>query len=435
MKKWFWKSVLGLFMLFCLGMAGKNASKMLMASEMESLEEEIVYEEVKEADLEEVYFAKESKEETEYAGELNPEKEAEDTENAEDIENTVSAAEKEEVQEEREPETLKGDTESENREASDSEEPLREKMPDFQILLHADAEEKRAGSEILYEAVLSNTGETGLESIHIRMLFSEEMTGEFEEAEGLFVDEERKTATLKELKQGESKTIFYRAWIPEERNTPLECTLQTEAEVEDRFIKREAENCTVILPLTVDYQAEKSADRSVAHPGETVFYTILIRNTGERTLHSVVTTERFLREGVQAVFLSQKGILFNIDRTQACIRELLPGEEVSLKAEVVIPEDVAGEEMINQVYVLSEETGSVSIQAEASIWIEEAEKEELPEEKQENIEVHTEKKEEGIYSPEAVQTGDTTDSVRWIRIGTASVLLIMLIFAAKKARR
>ena len=49
-------------------------------------------------------------------------------------------------------------------------------------------------------------------------------------------------------------------------------------------------------------------------------YQISIHNTGEVTLHSVVTTERFGLAGVTATFQEQRGITLNKSRTQAKIQ-------------------------------------------------------------------------------------------------------------------
>lgn len=107
----------------------------------------------------------------------------------------------------------------------------------------------------------------------------------------------------------------------------------------------------------VDFTVEKTADRITVRPGEEILYTITIQNTGERTLHSVLSTERFLDAGVQAAFLPQEGVTLNESKTQALVPKLPPKEQVVLKASVVIPEYFYKQELINQVLVVTDETG------------------------------------------------------------------------------
>ena len=69
-------------------------------------------------------------------------------------------------------------------------------------------------------------------------------------------------------------------------------------------------------------------------------YQISIHNTGEVTLHSVVTTERFGLAGVTATFQEQRGITLNKSRTQAKNQKYAPGGCVKFKrTKVVLPKD------------------------------------------------------------------------------------------------
>lgn len=123
------------------------------------------------------------------------------------------------------------------------------------------------------------------------------------------------------------------------------------------------------LPVSagkVAFTVEKQADRTSARPGDTIFYTITISNTGERTLHSVLSTERFLDAGVQAAFLPQEGVTLNGDGTQALVPKLEPGEKISLSAQVTLPEYFRKTELINQVIVVTDETGPMEEQMSQS---------------------------------------------------------------------
>ncbi len=80
-------------------------------------------------------------------------------------------------------------------------------------------------------------------------------------------------------------------------------------------------------PLKADFSVKKTADRETAMPGETVTYQICIINTGEKTLHSVVGTERFQAEGIEARFVEQEGITLNSTKTKALIEKIAPGKQ------------------------------------------------------------------------------------------------------------
>ena len=102
-------------------------------------------------------------------------------------------------------------------------------------------------------------------------------------------------------------------------------------------MEKAAEKQLTLQQGKASFTVKKTADCDNASPGETVTYQISIHNTGEVTLHSVVTTERFGLAGVTATFQEQRGITLNKSRTQAKIQEIAPGGCVNLKAKVVLP--------------------------------------------------------------------------------------------------
>ena len=128
-----------------------------------------------------------------------------------------------------------------------------------------------------------------------------------------------------------------------------------------------ADQFTATTVPAADFAVKKTADVSRAHPGDTVTYRISITNTGNVTLHSVVSTEKFVGAGVLAYFREQEGIRLNESRTQALIARLLPGETALLTAYVVIPAQAGAQQLVNQVEITSQETGSRIISSEAVI--------------------------------------------------------------------
>lgn len=61
--------------------------------------------------------------------------------------------------------------------------------------------------------------------------------------------------------------------------------------------------------------------------------------------------------GVLAVFLEQEGVSLNSTKTQAKIPKIAPGGCVNLKARVVLPENLEDQNLINQIIVVTDETG------------------------------------------------------------------------------
>ena len=140
-------------------------------------------------------------------------------------------------------------------------------------------------------------------------------------------------------------------------------------------LEKAAEKQLTLQQGKASFTVKKTADCDNASPGETVTYQISIHNTGEVTLHSVVTTERFGLAGVTATFQEQRGITLNKSRTQAKIQEIAPGGCVNLKAKVVLPKDLKDQNLMNQIIVVTDETGEESaVRDQATIRVEDKEK-------------------------------------------------------------
>ena len=105
--------------------------------------------------------------------------------------------------------------------------------------------------------------------------------------------------------------------------------------------------------------------------GDTITYQICIRNTGERTLHSVLSTERFQNAGIQANFVRKEGVTLNSTGTQALIPQIAPGEAFALYATVTVPQYMASQELINEVIVTSDETGTQAMTSKANVELKE----------------------------------------------------------------
>lgn len=240
---------------------------------------------------------------------------------------------------------------------------------DMELSVTAQNEKMKAGQTIRYQVEIANTGKLDLADIRLTSSLScPKIRQMWEDAEGLLT--EGAVAEFAELKAGESRNFYVQAPLLDEQEKDLEHQVEAEARVKGRAAEVIWKNATTINSLEAlkaDLSVKKTADKETAAPGETVTYQICIVNTGEKTLHSVVGTERFQAAGIHAQFLEQEGVTLNSSRTKAMIQQIPPGEAVSLQAVVKIPERTADQKLFNQVTVTSQETGERLMEASASV--------------------------------------------------------------------
>ena len=240
---------------------------------------------------------------------------------------------------------------------------------DMELSVTAQNEKMKAGQTIRYQVEIANTGKLDLADIRLTSSLScPKIRQMWEDAEGLLT--EGAVAEFAELKAGESRNFYVQAPLLDEQEKDLEHQVEAEARVKGRaaeVIRKNATTINSLETLKADLSVKKTADKETAAPGETVTYQICIVNTGEKTLHSVVGTERFQAAGIHAQFLEQEGVTLNSSRTKAMIQQIPPGEAVSLQAVVKIPERTADQRLFNQVTVTSQETGERSMEASASV--------------------------------------------------------------------
>lgn len=240
---------------------------------------------------------------------------------------------------------------------------------DMELSVTAQNEKMKAGQTIRYQVEIANTGKLDLADIRLfSSLSCPKIRQMWEDAEGLLT--EGAVAEFAELKAGESRSFYVQAPLLDEQEKDLEHQVEAEARVKGRaaeVIRKNATTINSLEALKADLSVKKTADKETAAPGETVTYQICIVNTGEKTLHSVVGTERFQAAGIHAQFLEQEGVTLNSSRTKAMIQQIPPGEAVSLQAVVKIPERTADQKLFNQVTVTSQETGERLMEASASV--------------------------------------------------------------------
>ena len=242
---------------------------------------------------------------------------------------------------------------------------------DMELSVTAQNGKMKAGQTICYQVEIANTGKLDLADIRLTSSLScPKIRQIWEDAEGLLT--EGAVAEFAELKAGESRSFYVQAPLLDEQEKDLEHQVEAEARVKGRaaeVIRKNATTINSLEALKADLSVKKTADKETAAPGETVTYQICIVNTGEKTLHSVVGTERFQAAGIHAQFLEQEGVTLNSSRTKAMIQQIPPGEAVSLQAVVKIPGKTADQKLFNQVTVTSQETGERLMEASASVMV------------------------------------------------------------------
>lgn len=226
----------------------------------------------------------------------------------------------------------------------------------------------RAGQSVPYVLEVRNTGELSLENIVISSTFSiNDVKAEWESDTGFTVNGLQGVLTA--LQPGETRMLRATAQLTENQSGKLihTVTVKSKHPGKDEEIGCQTSTEIRVSQLKAAFEVEKTADRTQAYPGDTITYQICIRNTGERTLHSVLSTERFQNAGIQAKFVSKEGITLSSNSTQALIPQIAPGEVVALYATVTIPQYFASQELINEVTVISDETGTQTKKSRSNV--------------------------------------------------------------------
>lgn len=308
------------------------------------------------------------------AEEINPPEESEteqelDLAEVVDEIRTMEAAETLEITEI--PEITESPTATDIPPFTDSEE--KDQTPSYKMWITPQQTQIKAGKELLYTISVENTGKCPFKNICLQSTFSDtSLEGTWEEAEDAEIQE--KNLKLEKLETGIKKEFYFSVQLPETQSGKICLYLNGTAEYEEEetgelrsLVSVEQSSETEILPLKADFQVTKTADRTMAVPGDKVTFQICIRNTGERTLHSVVTTEKFQLQNVPVRFLEAEGIVLNKARTKARIEKIEPGCSVGLLAEVTLPEKLKDQKLVNEVSVTTTETGERKVTSKTEI--------------------------------------------------------------------
>lgn len=301
---------------------------------------------------------------------------------------------------------------------------------DLSLSVQAEDDTIKAGSDLVYTITAENTGECDLKDLRISYNFSEKgLSGEWSEGAE---DAVGNTAYIEKLEASATKIVYLTVHLPEERTTAVSLALTAAAgkvsgdndtgEAEE--IVKNAELVTQIQALQAAFEVTKTADRSMAVPGDEIRFLICIRNTGERTLHSIVTTERFQLGNVPVRFLEKDGVRLNKSKTKAKIEQIAPGEAFGLEAAVTLPEGLEDQNLVNEVSVTTLETGEQTKIAQSEIQVKAAEEEK---QKETNADIDGEMGSEQDESRPASthpKTGDPYQPLLWLFMIPGSVLAV-----------
>lgn len=298
---------------------------------------------------------------------------------------------------------------------------------DLDVRIQPQAAQAKPGQKFTWKISVTNTGAQPFSLVSMEgILNAGRLAGVWESAQETDVTGQK--LILTDLKEGETKECLLSADLPESLTESVDCQITVTGQKAfggQESVIRTASERTETVPLKIDFSVSKSADRTRAAAGDTITYQICIKNTGERTLHSVLSAERFQSENIRAQFLEKDGVVLNGTKTQALISSILPGETVSLEAVVTLPETVKSGKLLNQVLVRTKETGEKIITAESGVEIIDRTPSETPLNPgdygggQTAAETFTDGYSEG-YAP---KTGDSAEPVFWIALLAAAVLI------------
>lgn len=306
----------------------------------------------------------------------------------------------------------------------------------FKLSVLPEETEVRAGSQLLYNVTLENTGDLLLKNLRIRPEFEEEgLTGNWDTSEGLQISGTE--AVIDSLEASETKVLYLLLSLPEDYAGAVNLTLRADAGFEGDSgsgtgtVTGSAESTVNVRELQADFEVTKTADRAAAVSGDRVLFQICIRNTGGRTLHSVITTEKFKLQGVPVEFVEKEGVTLNNTKTKARIEAIEPGQAMSLQAVVTLPENIRSQELVNEVAVTTAETGERIVVSQAKLKIY-GTAEEDTENNGTDIETGTapeEKKASAVMPP---KTGDDSSTGIWI-VQMCGALAVILFLRGKSA--
>lgn len=246
--------------------------------------------------------------------------------------------------------------------------------PSIEIIKTVAQRKYTAGQMAEYTMVVINTGDTDLTNVTV----NDTLGGIFASASSEDIDASLvrlsgSQAIIGDLPIGGKVTLTYTYMVPEgyedgeeipntadvvgtealpegSDETPREVT-----DEDDEFIyvvtpqnPENPEDDEIIIVRDPEITVTKTANKEIYEPGETVYYTIDVTNTGIDDLTDVVLSEILLTDGTYTS--TTKG---EIDGLNVNIGDLAVGETVPITYEYVIPEDAAAGTQYDNIVVVN----------------------------------------------------------------------------------
>ena len=236
--------------------------------------------------------------------------------------------------------------------------------PSIKIEKTADKSVYKVKDTITYTIKVTNTGNKKLTNVKV----TESMDGTFDVSKTDILTVSGRVVNLGTLAPNESKTFTFKYVVPANtknneviKNTVNVTTDENVTDKDDVDVKVEVPEGTVDKP---SLDIVKTAEKEKYNPGDTVVYTIKVKNNGNVDLKDIKV--------IETLSGTWKGLSKNVeakDSMNAVIKELKVGASETLKFEFTIAKDAKDGSSIKNIVKATEETHKLNDEDDATIKI------------------------------------------------------------------
>ncbi len=236
--------------------------------------------------------------------------------------------------------------------------------PSIKIEKTADKSVYKVKDTITYTIKVTNTGNKKLTNVKV----TESMDGQFDVSSTSILTINGRVVNLGTLAPNESKTFTFKYVVPASaknneiiKNTVNVTTDEKVTDKDDVDVKVEVPE-TIVEKPSIDIT--KTAEKSSYNPGDTIVYTIKVKNNGNVDLKNVKV--------VETLSGTWKGLSKNVeakDSMNAVIKELKVGESETFKFEFKVSDTAKDGSTIKNIIKATEETHKVSDEDDATVTI------------------------------------------------------------------
>lgn len=221
---------------------------------------------------------------------------------------------------------------------------ISERNPSIKIEKTADKETYKVKETITYTIKVTNTGNVNLTNVKV----TESMDGDFDLKNVAILTVDGKTVNIGTLAVGESKTFTFKAIVPAnaKNNEKIRNTVKvtTDEDVTDKD--------TVDVKVKVPEEKKdkpslditKTANKTTYNPGETITYTIKVKNDGNITLEDIDVIET-----LSGTWSNLSGNVRVKDSMTVVIDKLKAGESETMTFTFKISDDAKGNTSIKNI--------------------------------------------------------------------------------------